>query len=97
MVGIPDAEGMPVDYEQLTPRARVITDAHPMEVRVAGSRDIVTSKTYAGRRKDAEALPELRRLLRAQESERPGPGRGREAQRSQGPTTGPGGGPSLDT
>ncbi len=67
MVGIPDAEGMPVDYEALEPRTTTVTDAHPVEVLIADLGDIVTSKIFAGRRKDTEALPELRRLLRAEE------------------------------
>ncbi len=39
-----------------------------VQVRVAALADIIRSKTAAGRNKDNEALPELRRLARAQAS-----------------------------
>lgn len=66
LVGIPDAEGAAVDYAQLLDRARSMT-AFGVPVVVASLDDIITSKEYARRRKDAEALPELRRLRAEQE------------------------------
>lgn len=61
LVGIPDADGMPVDYSQLIERA-VRDDSLGVAVAVTSLDDLITSKEYAGRRKDAEALPELRRI-----------------------------------
>lgn len=68
MAGIPDAEGMPVDYTQLDERVSRVRGVVDVPVKVAGLRDIVTSKVFAGRRKDAEALPELHRLLDQQDA-----------------------------
>lgn len=61
LVGIPDAAGMPVDYSQLIERA-VRDDSLGVVVAVTSLDDLITSKEFAGRRKDAEALPELRRI-----------------------------------
>lgn len=61
LVGIPDGEGMPVDYDQLESRALAVA-VEGTDVVVASLDDVITSKQYASRRKDAEALPELRRL-----------------------------------
>lgn len=61
LVGIPDSEGMPVDYSQLIERA-VRDGSLGVAVAVTSLDDLITSKEFAGRRKDAEALPELRRI-----------------------------------
>lgn len=61
MVGIPNADGAPVDYDELETRA-VVLPFGDTELAVASLDDVIISKEYASRRKDAEALPELRRL-----------------------------------
>lgn len=61
MVGIPDNEGMPVVYEDLTQRSLVIAVAG-IDVEVASLDDVITSKEFAARAKDTRALPELRQL-----------------------------------
>lgn len=61
MVGIPNADGLPVDYDELETRA-VVLPFGDTEIAVASLDDVITSKEYANRRKDTEALPELRRL-----------------------------------
>ncbi len=48
-------------FEALRARAHTIV-AFDHAITVASLDDIITSKEYANRRKDAEALPELRRL-----------------------------------
>jgi len=65
MVGIPDAEGLPVDYRELASRAEVL-GLFGVEVEVASLEDVIISKEFAGRAKDAVSLPELRRLRDAQ-------------------------------
>lgn len=63
LVGIPDSEGMPVDFHALLARARSMPiDDLDVVVVVASLDDVITSKQYARRRKDREALPELRRI-----------------------------------
>lgn len=61
LVGIPDSEGMPVDFTQLDARA-VTTEVGHLRVAVADLDDIITSKEFASRAKDQRALPELRRI-----------------------------------
>ena len=65
MVAIPDAEGLPVDYRELASRAEVL-GLLGVEVEVASLEDVIISKEFAGRAKDALSLPELRRLRDAQ-------------------------------
>lgn len=69
MVGIPDSEGLPVVYSDLVPRAEAIPVAG-IVVDVASLDDVITSKEFAARAKDAKALPELRQL-RDLETSRP--------------------------
>lgn len=64
MVGIPDSDGMPVAYQSLIERA-VRDHSLGVAVVVSSLDDVITSKEFAGRRKDVEALPELRRLQRS--------------------------------
>lgn len=61
MVGIPNDKGMPVGFLELRERAVVLPLAD-LEVPVASLDDIIVSKEFADRPKDAEALPELRRI-----------------------------------
>lgn len=61
LVGIPDSKGMPVDYSQLIERA-MRDDSLGVAVAVSSLDDLIVSKEFAGRHKDAEALPELRRI-----------------------------------
>ena len=61
MVDIPDNEGMPVVYEDLTQRSLVIAVAE-IDVEVASLDHVITSKEFAARAKDTRALPELRQL-----------------------------------
>ena len=61
LVGIPNAQGLPVTFDALRENAQTIV-AFDRAITVASLDDIITSKKYANRRKDAEALPELRRL-----------------------------------
>ena len=63
LTDIPDADGRPVDYEQLRERA-TLTPTGAVRIPVASLDDIIASKTYADRAKDRAALPELRRLRR---------------------------------
>ena len=65
LVGIPDADGLPVSYDQLLSRALSVR-VGGLDVAVGGLDDVITSKEWSGRRKDAEALPELRRLRDAE-------------------------------
>ena len=66
LVGIPDDQGLPVTFETLREHAQTIV-AFDRAITVASLDHIITSKEYANRRKDAEALPELRRLRDAQQ------------------------------
>lgn len=61
MVGIPDTEGLPVLYEDLTQRSKV-NHVAGFQVEIASLDDVITSKEFAGRAKDTQALPELRQL-----------------------------------
>lgn len=67
LVGIPNADGEPVDFDQLLGRARA-AQLGDVTVAVANLNDIITSKEYAGREKDHQALPELRRIEEEQRS-----------------------------
>ena len=66
LVGIPDSEGLPVTFDALREHAQTIV-AFNRAITVASIDDIIVSKEYANRRKDAEALPELRRLRDAEQ------------------------------
>lgn len=68
LVGIPDKDGMPVTYDQLSVRAERAA-LQGIQVLVAALDDVIVSKEYAARRKDAEALPQLRRLRDAKAAE----------------------------
>jgi len=57
-----DDLGERLRYDDLTVRSLVI-EVVGIDVQLAGLRDIVASKRFAGRDKDREALPELERLL----------------------------------
>ncbi len=70
MVGIPDAEGLPVVYTDLAPRALVLP-LDDIDVEVASLDDVITSKEFAGRSKDTRALPELRHLRDLRANQRP--------------------------
>lgn len=70
LVGIPDAEGMPVDFRQLSGRALQLR-LGDSEVAVASLDDVITSKEFASRAKDRMALPELYRLRDTQHREPP--------------------------
>ena len=65
LVGIPNAQGLPVTFDALRENAQTIV-AFDRAITVASLDDIITSKEYANRRKDAEALPELRHLRDAE-------------------------------
>ena len=65
LVGIPNGEGLPVTFDALRENAQTIV-AFDRAITVASLDDIIASKEYANRRKDAEALPELRRLRDAE-------------------------------
>lgn len=70
LVGIPDADGMPVGYEDLQQGSIAVRPAGTnIDVEVADLNDIITSKEFAGRSKDTLALPELRRI--ALQTDRP--------------------------
>lgn len=64
LLGIPDDEGMPVEFEDLTSRSSRASIAG-IQITVAGLDDIITSKRHANRAKDRAALPELERLREA--------------------------------
>lgn len=53
--------GRRLSYDDLAPRA-IVGVVSGVRVRVAALDDIIASKETAGRAKDREALPELRRL-----------------------------------
>jgi hypothetical protein len=57
--------GERLGYDELSDRSLTIKVVG-IDVRLAGLRDIVASKRFAGRDKDREALPELERLLDAE-------------------------------
>ncbi|AKL74572.1 hypothetical protein IMCC26256_112313 [Actinobacteria bacterium IMCC26256] len=61
LVGIPDHDGLPVTFDRLRVHAETII-AFERAISVASLEDIIASKEFANRRKDSEALPELRRL-----------------------------------
>jgi len=61
LVGIPDHDGLPVTFDRLRVHAETII-AFERAISVASLEDIIVSKEFANRRKDWEALPELRRL-----------------------------------
>ncbi len=65
LADIPDANGQPVDYDQLLERA-TLTQTGALRIPVASLDDIIDSKTHANRAKDREALPELNELRRRQ-------------------------------
>ena len=65
MVGIPDADGGPVVFDELLERG-VRMQLGGTWVVVADLADIVVSKEHANRAKDRQALPELYRLLETQ-------------------------------
>ena len=65
MVGIPDADGGPVVFDELFERG-VRMQLGRTWVVVADLADIVVSKEHANRAKDRQALPELYRLLETQ-------------------------------
>ena len=64
-VGIPNDQGLPVTFDALREHAQTIV-AFDRAITVASLDDIITSMEYANRRKDAEALPKLRRLRDAE-------------------------------
>lgn len=66
LVGIPDAQGLPVTYDELIGRGET-QRIDTTEVVVANLEDIITSKEHANRAKDRAALPELYRLLRVEQ------------------------------
>ncbi len=66
LVGIPNEQGLPVTFDALREHAQTIV-AFDRAITVASLDDIITSKEYANRRKDADALPELRRLRDAEQ------------------------------
>jgi Nucleotidyl transferase AbiEii toxin, Type IV TA system len=63
LADIPDRSGRRLRYDDLVARAAVVRhDRTAVRVRVAALEDVIASKEWANRRKDQEALPELRRL-----------------------------------
>ena len=64
LVELRDAQGGRHAFEDLAQRAITIA-VGDVAVRVASLEDIVSSKQFASRAKDLEALPELRSLLNA--------------------------------
>ena len=62
LVELRDRSGRAVRFDELERRA-VIVRVGSVAVRLAALHDIVEAKSFAGRAKDLEALPELRRLL----------------------------------
>lgn len=63
LASIPDINGAPVGYQQLSSRSSM-ADAGEVQVSVASLDDVIDSKTHANRAKDREALPELHDLRR---------------------------------
>lgn len=61
LIGIPDLSGRIVRYEELATRAEHL-ELLGVGVAAVSLDDLVASKEWAGRPKDHEALPELRRL-----------------------------------
>ncbi|MFM7094763.1 MAG: hypothetical protein ACKOA5_11610 [Actinomycetota bacterium] len=68
LVELRDQSGRALNYDELVERA-VIVRIGSAAVRLAALRDIIEAKTFAGRQKDHEALPELHRLLRDYDKE----------------------------
>lgn len=68
---VPDGTG---GYDDLIENAATVMFGG-LEIRLADLRDIIRSKDAAGRVKDRDALPELRRRLLEMEGERPRPPR----------------------
>lgn len=61
LADIPDGDGRRMRYSELAARARDL-DLSGIVVQVAALEDVISSKEWAGRPKDLEALPELRSL-----------------------------------
>jgi hypothetical protein len=61
LAGLATSDGRLVPYEELVERANDLWGAG-FVVRAAGLDDIISAKEHAGRAKDLEALPELRRI-----------------------------------
>ena len=73
LVGLPNADGTRLSYEDLLPRAVDATyGPDRLVVHIAALDDITASKQWANRPKDNEALPELQALRDSQRAERPG-------------------------
>lgn len=63
LVELRDGSGGRHDYAELVQRSEPLTVGH-LVVQVAALQDVIESKEFAARAKDAEALPELRYLQR---------------------------------
>jgi hypothetical protein len=61
LAGLAASDGRLVSYEELVERANDLW-GDGFSVRAAGLDDIISAKEHAGRPKDLEALPELRRI-----------------------------------
>jgi hypothetical protein len=68
LVGIPDADGMPVDFDALEPRSLRLR-INDTDIRVASLADVIVSKEFASRAKDRRALPELHEIERSRRLE----------------------------
>jgi hypothetical protein len=64
LAGLEASDGRLVPYEELLERSTVLR-GNGFVIRAAGLEDIIRAKERAGRDKDREALPELRRLRNA--------------------------------
>ncbi|HSH60548.1 MAG TPA: hypothetical protein VK988_13110 [Acidimicrobiales bacterium] len=78
LADLPNRDGQHLRYEDLLPRAVTIA-LHDLHVRVAALDDLISSKEWADRPKDHEALPELHAL-----HTRHGQDQGTRPQRSSG-------------
>jgi predicted nucleotidyltransferase len=72
LADMPDRDGRHLRFEELLERADSAVVAG-LVVRVASLDDIIASKAWAGRPKDREALPELRRLRAMQDRDQESP------------------------
>lgn len=63
LMSLPDREGRRIQYEELLERTSKL-DLDGIILRVAALDDVIASKEWANRRKDHDALPELRSLRR---------------------------------
>ena len=75
LINIPDRNGRRLSYEDLAGRA-VIVQGTGFAVRAAALEDIIASKEWANRRKDQDALPELRAIAARKDEAEPVKGTG---------------------